>query len=112
MTMTVTGRGPRLDRLRAGPAIARDQRRRGPCQKQRLVADVASHVGFGIDPIGPGQAPAVAAGEDHRLVAGRLQALAQIEDQRCLAGAAGREIADANDRQPRPVRRRRANSAQ
>ena len=111
MTMTVTGCGPALDGARAGPAVAGDQRRRGAGEQQRLVADVAGHVGLGIHPVGPRQAPAVAARQRHRLVARRLQALAQMDDERRLAGAAGREIADADDRQPRAVGRRRASSA-
>ena len=38
-------------------------------------------------------------------VARSLEALAEMEHKRGLAGAAGREIADADDRQLRPVRR-------
>ena len=98
------GMRPRLDRMRPRSAIARDQRRHNSSEQQRLVADVTGHVGLGIHPIGPRQAPAVASGERHRLMPRCPHALAQMNGKRRLAGAAGREVANADDRQPRPIR--------
>ena len=70
------------------------------CQQQRLVADLGGRVPRRIDPHRPGERAAIAAAQEERRRARRLQQLADRNRGRRLAGAAEVEIADADDRYP------------
>ena len=89
----------RLDGPGPGSAVAGDQCRRRAREQQGLVAHVVGRVCI-ADPMRSGVPPAIAAGERNGMLASRLQTFAQVHHQRCLAGAAGGEIAGADHRQP------------
>ena len=92
-----------LDGASTGRAVAREHRARALSQEQRLVADLAGAVMGGVDPIGTLEAAAVPACQrDGRLAFFRERG-AHVQDERRLAGAAGGEIADADDRHPRSI---------
>ena len=97
-SMMMTLAPPRERRLRAGDAVACDDGRRHARQQQRLVADLRGRVGMRIDHFRTGEAAAIAAAQTKRPLAGRLQHFGEHHRGRRLAGAAEREIADAQHR--------------
>ena len=109
--------GPRLDRHRRAPdAVRSDPARRDPREQQRLVADrprvMDGRIDLdGIDPLHA----AVAARKKRDPAALADQHPRERDRRRRLAGAAGDEIADADDRRARPSLRacamRRATAA-
>ena len=79
------GRAPRWSARRAPAAAARRRPRRARCSRR-------------IDPHRTGERAAIAAAEHERPPAGRRQHLRHRDRGRRLAGAAERQIADADDR--------------
>ena len=90
---------------RAGGPVARDHGRRHPGEEQRLVADIGRAVPGRVDQNRAGEPAAIAAAEEGGRGAELLQHAREGERGRRLAGAAGREVADADHRHRRPFAR-------
>ena len=89
----------RLDGDDARAPVVRDERRRDAGKQQRLISVKPRGAGRDLDPCRPGRAPTVAACQEDGPLAAREQQPGDVNGKRRLARAAGREIADANDRQ-------------
>ncbi len=100
--------GPRAYCLEgAGRPLQRHPGRGDPGKKQRLVADLLRGRFERIDEQGAPLLAAVAAGDDVNIVAALFEVLGQRDRHRGLAGAAGRQVADADDRYAAVARSRR-----
>ncbi len=80
----------------AGDPVAGDDGRQVAREQQRLVAHIRNAVARAIDPQRPAPLAGIAAGEDVRMHL--LQQGRQRQHCRRFAGAAGNQIADADDR--------------
>ena len=93
-----------FDQSCARRAVRRHHGRRVRGKQQRLVADLRRALALG-DQHRALRLAAIAAGEKRRALARFLQHFGDGNGRRGLAAAAGGEIADADHRQPRAVRR-------
>ncbi len=84
--------------LRALEAVARDDGRREPRQQQRLVTDLGGGMDRRVDPHRAAQASAIAAAEKVGVRVRGQKEPRYRESRRRLAGAADREVAEADDR--------------
>jgi hypothetical protein len=84
---------------RSGDAVARDDGGREPRQEHWFVADVGSPMQRRIDAHRAGQSTAIASTQKERTLMGGMEELGYGESRRSFAGAADREITQANNRQ-------------
>ncbi len=95
------GRAGGFRELRALDAVARNDDRRSPCEQQRLIADIGGGVPGRIDLHRAGELAAITARQEERLLSACREQLCDRDRGRRLAGAAKREITDADHRNAR-----------